>query len=146
MIHTRLVLIFVTVICCHWATGCSLFVPKASYPEPPPTSYRVGYFTVTATGGPERVQAAVVMPDFFKATNARPLFGRVFIAENYQGKAQAILLSHKFWQRRFVGNPSVIGATVNVDGRAMTIIGIMPSDFDLPPGTEFWRAQELAAP
>src|SRR5205085_3587425 len=136
----------VTVICCYWATGCSYFVHKASYPEPPPTTYRVGYFTVTATGGPERVQVAVVMPDFFKAVNARPLIGRLFIAEDYQGKAQTILVSHKFWQRRFGGNPNIIGTTVDVDGKSMTIIGVMPNDFDLPRGTEFWRAQELAAP
>ncbi|MEP7339109.1 MAG: ABC transporter permease [Acidobacteriota bacterium] len=134
-----------TVICSCWATGCSLFVPKASYPEPPPTSYRVGYFSITGKY-PERVQAAVVMPDFFKAVKATPSLGRLFIAEDYQDKAQTILLSHNFWQRRFGGNPNIIGTTIEVDGKPVTMIGVMPNDFDLPRGTEFWRAQELPAP
>lgn len=142
VIHPRWVLIFVMVICCYWATGCSPFTRKASFPEPPAASYRVTHFTVTGIGDPERVKAAMVTPDFFKTTKALPLFGRLFLSEDYQGKAQTILLGKQFWQRRFGGNPAVIGSRMEVDGRPMTIIGIMPGDFDLPPGTEIWRPQE----
>jgi putative ABC transport system permease protein len=137
-----LILIFVLAACCSWA-GCSLFIPKASYPEPPPASYHVAYFTVTGTGPPERIQAAVVTPDFFSAVNTQPLLGRLFRSADYQGKAPTVVLSYKFWQRRFGANPAIIGTTVEVDRMPMTIIGIMPKDFDVPRGTEFWRAQEL---
>jgi len=67
-----------------------------------------------------------------------PSLGRLFLTEDYQGKTQNILLSHNLWQRRFSGDPSIIGRTIEVDRKIVTVIGIMPYGFDLPRGTEFW--------
>jgi len=142
MKHPRRILIYVTFAGCYWLTGCSLFIPKASYPEPPPASYRVKYFTVGGTDFPERVQAAELTPDFFNAVKTRPLLGRLFIPEDYQGKARTVVLSYQFWQRRFGGNPAIVGTTLDVDRKAVTIIGVMPRDFDLPRGAALWTARE----
>jgi len=143
--NTRLVLILAMAMCCS-AIGCSAYRRTSSYPEPPATSYRVTHLTVTGIGDPERVQAAVVTPDFFKTTKALPLFGRLFLAEDYRGPARYVVLSHRFWQRKFGGNPNAIGMRVEVDGKTWTIIGMMPESFDLPPGAQLWMPQETLAP
>ena len=44
------------------------------------------------------------------------------------------LISYGFWQRRFGGDPAIIGQTLQVPGAALTIVGVMPPDFMFPYG------------
>jgi putative ABC transport system permease protein len=55
----------------------------------------------------------------------------------------SVVLSHGFWQRRFGGDPHVIGRAVDVDGRPRTIIGIMPRDVEVPVPTDIWLPLSL---
>src|SRR6185312_12602444 len=59
--------------------------------------------------------------------------GRNFVAEEDQpGNDNRVIISHSLWQRRFGGDPNTINKTVQLDGRAMTVVGVMPADFHFP--------------
>jgi putative ABC transport system permease protein len=80
---------------------------------------------------PEVLFAALVTEGYFEALGVRPLHGRTFIPEDHQpGRNRVAVLSHDLWQRRFAGDPAVIGRVVRLSGAPWTIIGV------LPPGIE----------
>jgi putative ABC transport system permease protein len=54
------------------------------------------------------------------------------------GESDTVFLSHRLWQRRFAGDPSIIGRQLRVDGRSLTIIGVMPPDFRFPFQSDLW--------
>ena len=86
----------------------------------------------------ERVAAAYVSASFFDTLRARPLFGRTFLPEEDEPTAgRALVLSYGLWQRRFGGDPKVVGTKVLAD-EPFTIVGVMPRDFDFPQGAELW--------
>jgi predicted permease len=90
-------------------------------------------FNLTSRGTPERVLGARVFADFFDVVGIRPALGRTFHPEEDRAGAGAVaLLSHGFWQRRFGGDPSILGRTITVDGKTFTVIGIIPSGQTVP--------------
>lgn len=97
--------------------------------------------TFTWTDGPERVQGATVSWDLFELLRVPPALGSGFTADQDRpGSNNVLVLSHALWQRRFGGNPGVIGQTVTVNGDALTILGVMPEGFYYPARTtEYWR-------
>jgi predicted permease len=86
----------------------------------------------------ERIVGAVVSPNFFSFVGVSPVIGRGFSDEAQNGGwAPEAVLSYRFWQRRFAGNPGVIGATIRLNTVPFTIVGVAPeSFFDLTPGYE----------
>jgi predicted permease len=87
----------------------------------------------------ETVSAAFVSASFFDTLRARPLLGRTFLAQEDEPAAGGVLvLSHGLWQRRFGGDPAVLGRKVNDGDEPFTIIGVMPKEFDFPQGAELW--------
>ena len=100
---------------------------------------------LTGGGEPERVSAAFVSPDFFRVLGMAPEAGRTFLPEETEsGHAGVAVLSHGFWERRFAGARDAVGRTIALDGRAYTIVGIMPSDFDFPLANEVWAPLALS--
>ena len=84
-------------------------------------------FTLTGRGEPERIQASRVSSHFFATLGLQPKLGRAFTdAEDRPGGANVILLGHEFWQRRFNGNPDILGQSLVLDGTPRAVIGIMP--------------------
>jgi len=84
------------------------------------------------TGGqePERVAPAKVSAEFFSMLGIEPLLGRVILPEDQGPKGERVLvISHGLWQRRFGGDPGVLGRTVALDDEPYTIIGVMPPRF-----------------
>src|SRR5687767_13289672 len=70
---------------------------------------------VTEGGDPERLIGAAVTVDYFPVLGIKPVLGRVFTHdEDKPGAPQVIVLSHGFWQRRFGGDPNIIGREVNI--------------------------------
>src|SRR6185369_15415869 len=68
-----------------------------------------------------------------------PLYGRVFgPEEDRPGAERVAVLSHSLWQRRFGGDPAVIGTRIRLDRELTLITGIMPRGFDFPRGSELW--------
>jgi putative ABC transport system permease protein len=87
--------------------------------------------TLTGAGGtPESLTARMVSAEYFDVMRARPLLGRAFLREeDGAGGAPVTVLSHGFWQRRFGGDPSIVGREIVLDDRPFTVVGVMPPDF-----------------
>src|SRR5215218_6164477 len=91
-----------------------------------------GYVTFNGDS-PERVRIAQMQANVLPILGVHPALGRNFSAEEDRpGGASVVVLGHALWQRRFGGDPSVIGREVQVDGSAWTVIGVMPPEFRLP--------------
>jgi predicted permease len=93
-------------------------------------------------GVTERVPGELVTENYFAVLGVPAAVGRTFSASGDQPEAVAVL-SHGFWQRRFGGDPSVVGNTVHVNGRAVTVVGITPAGFH---GTERGSSPALRLP
>jgi putative ABC transport system permease protein len=102
-------------------------------------AYSVWPFTITEGDRPEVVPSVMVSDEFFKTLRVRPLLGRTFTPEEFKGiGGSAVILSHRLWQRRFGGDPNVIGKQLAVEQGSITIVGVMPPDFKLPASAEAW--------
>ena len=89
--------------------------------------------SLTGAGQPERIIAANVTDGFFAALGARPAAGRVFQpGDDKPGATKAVVLSYAFWQKRFHGDPAVVGRPVLLDAADHTIVGVMPASFAFP--------------
>jgi putative ABC transport system permease protein len=97
-------------------------------------------FTITGGGEPERVQGEQAEADMFAAFGTRPLLGRAILPDDDRaGGDRVVVLSQRLWQRRFGGDPKVLGRTVTLDGETFTVVGVMPAEFNVATGpTELW--------
>ena len=88
---------------------------------------------------PEQWDATEVTASFFPLLGVQPLRGRVIRAdEDRPGGNRVAVLSYGLWQRRFGGDPGIVGKTIRLDRNPTLVIGIMPRRFDFPKGTELW--------
>jgi predicted permease len=80
---------------------------------------------------PRPVTGLAVGENFFHTLGVEPVLGRQFRQEEcvHNGRPVA-LLSHAFWERQFDGNPALVGQAINLDGTAVTVIGVLPETFD----------------
>lgn len=79
---------------------------------------------------PESIEGASVSADFFRALGIAPMLGRDFTAQDDQPNSVRIaILSYGLWQRRFGGDPNVIGKPIMVNGFERTVVGVMPPHF-----------------
>ncbi|MFL6213550.1 MAG: ABC transporter permease [Blastocatellia bacterium] len=89
--------------------------------------------TLTGSGEPERYNAAYVTTGFFEVLGVPPQIGRTFTPdEDKPNSANVIVLSYGLWQRRFGGDPGIIGNAITINGRPFTVVGIMPAEFKHP--------------
>src|SRR6266480_3626368 len=109
-------------------------------------TYSGWYPIMAGDGEAERIPAIQVGDGFFKVMKGEPILGRVFTSEEQvDGKDFVIVLSYGLWQRRFAGDPNVVGRTVQLSGRPYNIVGVMGPDFHpLPkslvaPEGQFYR-------
>ncbi|MDF2774675.1 MAG: hypothetical protein K0S86_4175 [Geminicoccaceae bacterium] len=93
------------------------------------------------TGGdePERVTSSIASANFFSTLGVRPYRGRAFLAEEEDGEHDVAILGYGLWQRRFAGDERVIGQPITVDGRPLTVVGIMPPVLDQTLGVQLWQ-------
>jgi putative ABC transport system permease protein len=81
----------------------------------------------------ERLLSLAGTADFFPLLGVAPAHGRVFTPEEFEpGADNVIVLSDRFWTRRFGGDPNIVGRTVQLDGKTVMIVGVMPPGFDHP--------------
>ena len=86
--------------------------------------------SVTGVGEPEQVPSLVVTYGTLPAVGVAPMLGRWFTArDDSAGTPETVILSYGYWQRRFAGNPSVLGTSVTIDSRPREVIGVMPQSF-----------------
>src|SRR5947208_3090440 len=94
---------------------------------------------VTYKNNPQRYTGAYVTDEFFKIIGVSPFLGRDFTPEdNKPGAEKTTILGHEIWQRDFGGDPNIVGQSVRINGRAATIIGVMPQNFKFPIAEELW--------
>ncbi len=103
---------------------------------------------MTGDGAAERIIVRNVTDRFFAVLGAAPQLGRTFAdGEDRPGVPKSVVLSHGFWQRRFNGDPQVIGKTVLLDGVSHTIVGVMPASFLFPEADlDGWRILTIEPP
>jgi putative ABC transport system permease protein len=90
-------------------------------------------FNLSADGTPERLSGVAVSHNFFRVMATTPFVGRGFTEEEERpGASHVAVLSYRLWQRRFGGEPEVIGSTLRLDGETYNVIGVMPDRFDFP--------------
>ena len=88
---------------------------------------------LTGSGEPLKVETVAVTPSVMDVLQVRPLHGRSIGAEDgLPNSASVALLSHRFWLRRFAGEPSIVGQTLVLDDRPFTVVGVLPPGVDFP--------------
>src|SRR5919201_3038662 len=104
---------------------------------------------LTGQAQPEELTAQGVTPNFFTTLGVSPLLGRTFTPdEGPQGHDRVAILSHALWQRRFGGDPAIIGKSIQLNSRPFVVIGVMPPDVTLfiKAGSLVGKAPELWTP
>jgi putative ABC transport system permease protein len=100
-------------------------------------------YNLTGTDAPERLQVEMVSDGYFPLLGVNAIVGRSFTAEDADSAA---LLGYGLWQRRFGGDPQVIGRTIELDKEAFTIVGVLPPGFRGQSGTaDVWLPMRAAA-
>jgi putative ABC transport system permease protein len=95
--------------------------------------YEDAAFDLTGSGEPARIQAARVTSSLFQTMSVAPVTGRAFLpAEDLPDASNVVILSYDLWQRRFGGESRAVGATIRLDEKPFTIVGVMPAGFAFP--------------
>ena len=96
-------------------------------------------FTGTGAGGAERVDGAQVAPNLFPLLGVRPILGRSFLeSEARDGNDRVVILGYGLWERRFAGDPDIVGKVITVNLRPHTVVGVMPRGFAFPERGQAW--------
>jgi len=93
--------------------------------------YGVGDNLLSGSGEPERLSGVSVSDNFFQTLGVEPQLGRFFNAEEckWNGPKTAIL-GHGLWTRRFNADPGIIGRKLTINDAPVTVVGVMPAEFD----------------
>jgi putative ABC transport system permease protein len=108
---------------------------------------------INLTGGPngyiqpEELGCERVTATLFRVLGVQPIVGRAFSDEEDQPGANSVaLLSYSLWQRRFAGDPAIVGKSVRLRNQIYTVNGVMPPDFFvIEPGIDVWVPLGLSA-
>jgi len=137
-----------------WSTRTRGVFTRMEFSTPDYLDYRAhnqvfeslgGYSPVGATylgaGGAEQIQAALSSANLFDVLGVTPALGRAFRAgEDEPAGPQVVMLTWQGWQRRFGGDPRIVGQSAVINDAPREIVGVLPRDFQLGPsyGAEFW--------
>jgi putative ABC transport system permease protein len=114
--------------------------------------YRYWVYNLSGTERPESVMGLCVTPSLFNVLGVRAARGRTFAAgDEVPGRNQIVILGHDLWRRRYNADPSIIGRAVRLDGRPVTVVGVMEPGFSFPmsaptTGSLAARAMDLWVP
>jgi len=108
-------------------------------------AFRYTSLALTGDGLPESLAAVEASADFGRVVAITPALGRSFSADEDQpGNNRVAVISDGLWKRRFGAQAQVIGQSVQLNGEAHTIIGVMPAGFNFPsPDIEVWKPLAL---
>jgi predicted permease len=91
-------------------------------------------------GAPERLRGNYISANTFSVLGVDPILGRASTDTDVQpNHGEVALISYRYWQRHFGGNPSILGTVLNVEHRSRTVIGVMPPRF-------LWRGADIYLP
>ena len=101
-------------------------------------AYGFDAFTLGGNGEPKAVFATQVTPNFFATLGVKPLLGRTFLDGEDAGDGPHVtMLTYGAWQSDFGGDRNVIGRTITLDNKPVTIVGVLPRDFQFAPSLAF---------
>ena len=109
--------------------------------------YSRGTVTLSGKDGAEQVPIAVATSGFFETLGVQPILGRTFQAsDDRESKDSRVLLSYGAWQRRFAGDPGIVGRSLVIDGEPATVAGVLPQNFQFAPGrsADLWLSARIA--
>jgi putative ABC transport system permease protein len=91
-------------------------------------------------GEPERIFGGRVTWNYFRLFGIPPAYGRTFHADEDQpGRNKVVVLSHRLWQRRFGGDPAMVGRSIRINNEPHDVVGIMPAEMDqIGDAAEAW--------
>jgi putative ABC transport system permease protein len=124
-----------------WREQCTSFERIEAYRREQPVA-------IAGDDGPEQVMSGRFSAGLPGVLGLAPQLGRSFVAdEERPGSGAVAILGHGFWQRRFGGDPGVIGKPITLDGEPYTIVGVMPEGFVLPNNAaEVWTPLAFSGP
>lgn len=94
---------------------------------------------VTYKNKPQRYTGSYVTEDLFKIIGVSPVMGRDFTADdNKPGAEKVTILGDEIWRRDFGADPNIVGESIRINGKAATVIGVMPPNFKFPFTEELW--------
>lgn len=101
-------------------------------------AFDLGNRNISGGDRPERVMTGLALTDPFGPFGLAPLLGRGFTGDELRpGGPDVAILSYRTWQGRFGGDAALVGRTINVNGRATTVVGVMPREL-LVLGADLW--------
>ncbi len=103
--------------------------------------------TLTGNGEPELINGSAVSHGMFATLGVQPVIGRAFTeVEDKPNGERVLVLSDGFWKRKFGGEPSVLGRSLQLSGNAYTVIGVMPASFRFPiiSNADMWTPAQLS--
>ncbi|HUR20951.1 MAG TPA: ABC transporter permease, partial [Vicinamibacterales bacterium] len=103
-----------------------------------------GLITVTTGGQPDRIRYSQVPPQFFEAMKVAPMLGRVFSGAEATANERVVVVSHALWSSRLGGSSDLSTMTIDLDGQAWRVIGVMPPAFKFPVEIPLWLPFDLS--
>ena len=95
--------------------------------------------SLTGDGPPQMAIGLGVTANRFSVLGVKPVLGRTFTEAEDQSGQRLVVLSNGLWQSRYGGDPGLVGRSIQMDGANVTVLGIMPRDFNYPRrNAEFW--------
>src|SRR5260370_6410749 len=94
--------------------------------------------TLITSKGPERIPGQSVSASLFDVLGVRPIAGRTFAKEDVRLRAHVVVLSERLWTSQFGRDPRLVGSTITLDGELFTVIGIVPSQFQILSNSNLW--------
>src|SRR5438067_6487 len=111
-----------------------------SHTVSPMAAFATGSANLTAAGAePMRIQLARVGAVWFDLLGVRPQFGRAFRDdEEKAGAARVAVLSQSIWRSRFGADRKVLGTSIDIDGKPVTVVGVAPPRWNYPEEADLW--------
>jgi putative ABC transport system permease protein len=93
---------------------------------------------------PDRYLGAFITADAFSFLGVKPVLGRTFRAEeDHHGAAPVALLGYEIWQNHFGSDANIIGRVVTINGKRVTIVGVMPKGWRFPEASDLWMPLQI---
>jgi len=111
------------------------------------TAYSGQSFNLTGTGDPERIEGAIVSPNFFQVLELQPILGRAFNEGDQQSVGNRLaVISEGLWQRRFGSSNGIIGSRLQLNDESFEVVGVMPRTFQFPERVDIWVGPKQQVP
>jgi predicted permease len=110
---------------------------RDAHPFQAVSAFQNDSFNLTGAGEPSSLDGFRASQEFFPSLGVAPALGRAFIAEEDRpGHEFEVILSDRLWRERFAADRNILGRTVELNGSAYTVVGVMPAGFAFPRGEE----------